>query len=241
MLQYFLYPSPLDYGQDSYIAKPARMRVEDIDYLARVIADSGLAASSSEVKSILERTCAIIQQHLSYGIAVRLGDICTLRPTIRGKFDSADDPFDRSRHKVDVTISVNKRLRKVVQRNARVERVTRNKPMPTLSQYRDVASDTLDTLFTPGRVGQINGCYLKFDRDDPEQGLFLASDELTDPIPLTILQKATDKEIVFENPDLDPSVTSVYFMLKTRPTPAGPLITGKSMPLEVAPLAVTSL
>ncbi len=234
MIHYFLYRSRLNNLAGKYAAQLTGGQNIGTEFLAKVVAESGLTASSSEVRAILDRTREIIIQQLLLGNTVSLEGLCTLRPSIAGTFPRADAPFDASLNHVAVSVTADKRLRKEVRLSARVERVGHARPMPTLVEVRDVATDSRNRVLTPGGIGQLNGDALRFDRADGEQGLFIAAEGMERPLAVTALQKATDKEIVFLTPTLEPAMTSVYLMLRSRRTPDGPLITGKSMTLDVA-------
>ncbi len=190
--------------------------------------------SEGQIAAALEALLAAARLELKSGNSVEVPGLVTLRPTLQGTFDRADDPFEHGRHAIGLAAQIDKRLRKAVTGSAHVEKVAWLPHAPNIAQYRDITSGSINTVITPGGIGQLTGCELAFDREDGEQGLFIAADALAEPLAVTLLAKATDREIVFQTPRLDPAITSVTLMLKRRTRPADPLLTGKSSTLSVA-------
>ncbi|MBN2211131.1 MAG: DUF4469 domain-containing protein [Sedimentisphaerales bacterium] len=234
-LQFYLYQSKLDHAEGRFLARAAKTPVEGIDTIAAEIANSGLAAGKAEVAAVLAQACEVIERRLIAGRAVRLGGICTLRPTIRGSFDGPETAFEHGRHEVAVSIAAGKRLQKAVRTYARVEKVGPQNAAPVIQEYFDVATQSRNTLYTPGGIGQLTGSRLSFNQSDPEQGLFLESVQLAESLRITTFQKVANREIVFLAPALETGVTQVNFLLKRRTRPAGPLLIARGVTLSIAP------
>lgn len=106
-----------------------------------------------------------------YGINTRF---LKVRPTIQGVFKNTDDRFDAARHRIihkarlgNAYSGIGKEIKA-----EKVEPVS-NAPLP--ASFEDVATETINELLTPGGVATLSGMRLKFDRDDPQQGIFLIS------------------------------------------------------------------
>lgn len=239
-LKYFLYRSRMP-GESAgkYLGRLVRQHRIGGRELIKRAAQTAVSMSEGQIAAALDALIATAKLELKSGNSVEVPGLCTLRPTLQGTFESTDEPFEHGKHAIGLAASVDKRLRKAVTSSARVEKVTWLPHAPNLKQYRDITSGSVDTVITSGGIGQLSGCELSFDRMDTEQGLFIAADELAEPLPVTLLAKATDKEIVFQTPLINPAFSDVYLLLKRRTRPTGPLLTGKSSFLTVESKALT--
>lgn len=96
-----------------------------------------------------------------------------LRLTARGLFESYSDRFDARRHRIVAHFQVDPDVQRVVLQQARPERVEADELRPSPRAFHDVASGEGDRVLTPGSIGRLSGDRLKFDPDDPRQGLFI--------------------------------------------------------------------
>ena len=89
-------------SQPSYIARFAQRGILDYDAVLDEVIERGfLSISKPMLKMILEHTLdTMISNTLKDGNSRRLGDYFMLQMEVCGRFDSPDDQFDASRHKL---------------------------------------------------------------------------------------------------------------------------------------------
>ena len=89
-------------SKPSYIARLAQRGTLDYDEVLDEVMERGILNISKPVlRMILEHTLdTMISNTLKDGCSRRLGDYFMLQMEVCGRFDSPDDPFDASRHKL---------------------------------------------------------------------------------------------------------------------------------------------
>jgi hypothetical protein len=130
----------------------------------------------ADVLSFIEDLNRAIESLLLDGL-----NVCTpsanYRVSIRGHFEGPQDSFDPERHQLVARISPGADLKTALKGPIKVSKRPAVPHGPIPLTYTDVLSDTRNQLLTPGGIGQLTGYRLKFDRQDPEQGVFfLATD-----------------------------------------------------------------
>lgn len=128
--------------------------------------------------------------------------------TIKGDFDSEEDRLDFSRNKITATVSVGPVLRREITNDIPMEKQHSIKPKPRLDIYINTHTNDPNTVLTPTYMGRILGDQLRFEIDDPEEGLFLIrqTDEnglITNPEAIRVddISHMTTGEIIFRVPD----------------------------------------
>jgi hypothetical protein len=104
-----------------------------------------------------------------------------------GVYKGAMDSFDSKRHSVKVNINPGTILREAV-RKVKTEKVTVTEPLPHILEVKDVTSDTVNDVITPGGVVQLRGGKLRFLTDQPDNGIFLISEDETEYKLVTIVE-----------------------------------------------------
>ncbi len=92
---------------------------------------------------------------------------------VRGLFESYDDRFDPNRHEFVVNCQADRKTRKIIRLEARPQREHPDEPRPIVRIYTDNFTNLANQVITPGRTGTLQGDKLKFDKDDPRQGIFI--------------------------------------------------------------------
>ena len=85
---------------------------------------------------------------------------------------------------------------------------------PTVEDFKDIASNSMNDTLTPNAVGHITGSSLKINTEDTEQGIFLiASDGTT--IQVSTLIRNKPSEVIF----MIPALASGTYRLEIRNKP----------------------
>lgn len=94
-----------------------------------------------------------------------------VRPSIKGAFDGEEAAFDAKKHDLGASHTSGALLLEKLAK-AKVEKVRARSTLPHLSTYTDRESQTVNTEISPGGMAILAGERLKFDTNDPEQGVF---------------------------------------------------------------------
>jgi hypothetical protein len=87
-------------------------------------------------------------------------------------------------------------------RKIKTEKVTVAESLPHILEVKDVMSDTINDVITPGGVIQLRGSKLKFLADQPDNGIFLMHDNGTEFKVLTIVENKPARLIAVLPADL---------------------------------------
>jgi hypothetical protein len=137
------------------------------------------------------------------------------KATIRGNFVDETDSFDPDRHQIEVSISPGVQCRRAMrQAQAQMQKQETIELLPGLLAFYDVNSGQRNSTVTPGGLGRLTGRRLKFQAEDPNQGIFfVAADPLSGlPLPdangshrVEVIGKNAPSELMFMVPgDLTP-------------------------------------
>jgi hypothetical protein len=130
----------------------------------------GSTVTKAEALSVFEELSLAMENTLKEGNSIKT-DLFKIIPTISGVFANDEDSFDPERHEIRLRINPGLRLRET-ENKITVERTTGIRPQPTPIHFDDYGSETQDDLATAGKTGRITGSLLKFDDNDPLQGVF---------------------------------------------------------------------
>jgi len=160
------------------------------DYLARVVSSStaemedvidrmieqGSTVVKADILSVLEDYHTAIENMVLEGVHV-LTPGANYGASIKGIFNGQDDTFDPSRHQVRASVSPGSRFRKAMDERAQPSKQEAVLPRPSLLEFTDLNSEERNSVLTPGGMGKMVGHRLKFDAEDPAQGIFFLAAE----------------------------------------------------------------
>jgi hypothetical protein len=138
----------------------------------------GSTVTRADILSVLEDRDSAVRTMLLDGDRVKTS-LVSLCVVIKGIFDGPKAPFDASKHQFNVTATPLRALVTWIQGQAAAEQVTTILPEPQPLRFTDVLSGEMDSVITPGSVGNLTGRRLKFDAGDPEQGVFFVAADNT--------------------------------------------------------------
>ena len=120
--------------------------------------------------------------------------------SIRGRFTGTADEYDPARHNVRVLLKPGRAMLPVTRHEFQLEKTWAPVRDPVLDDFQDCTRTGRRGAATPGGGGIITGRNLKYDPDDPEQGIFFIADDGAE-IRANAAIKTRDKEILFQIPD----------------------------------------
>lgn len=210
-INYTLHEYRLPDGAD-YRARVKYRRTVDMDDLLAAMQRSHSHLSEAEIKIVFEAFIETLLPFLLEGNRV-VTPFGVFGITLKGGFDALTDRFNARKHRLKVTLKPSDSLQAAFARRARASKVDRPQPAPTPDDYINLADPSANDMLPPGRMARLVGHYLKFDPDDPEQGIFLQpvvnGRVATDQAPLRIGHVGRNKgtELIFLVPaDLPPGV-----------------------------------
>lgn len=170
MLKYGLFKHHLSSNPDEYkavIQKLEMLKEEDI--LKEMIVPGGVTAT--QAAAVLTAWEGAIEKILKSGRGVKTR-LFEIKPTIRGIFKGIDAMFDPNQNFISFNISPRGFLRKMA-KGIKVKKIMVHTRIPKLYRFVDSASQIHNKVLTAGKVGEIEGEFLKCDPEDEEQGLFI--------------------------------------------------------------------
>jgi hypothetical protein len=123
-----------------------------------------------------------------------------IRVGISGVFTSITDSFDPSRHSIRATLSPGLLLSEKMQK-VRLEKTLQPLPSPVILEFLNINTNTTNSVLTPGGIGQIVGEELKFNPNNPQEGIFFVAADGTET-KVQIIASRTEGKLVFSIPAL---------------------------------------
>lgn len=163
-----------------------------VDELAQRIED----ASSLTVADVLSSVDALtlwIEKVLAQGESVQIERLGTFSLSARGTVDNYDTHL--TPEQLNVVFRPDPALRRYVREHADCEREIPQERAPRPLEFTDVASERRDA-YTSGSIGRLYGSVLKFDPDDPTQGVFFVSEDGSE-IRAAVYSHVTRKQVHF--------------------------------------------
>ncbi|MGQ1892050.1 DNA-binding domain-containing protein [Thermophagus sp. OGC60D27] len=136
--------------------------------------ERGSTVTRPDILSVLEEYKASIRRRIAMGRNVNT-PLFEAYHTISGVFNGLDDTFNRSRHKVKLSMNPGKVLKDAMS-SVEVQRVDIDPATPDIQRVEDLRTHSINEEFSSGDIISIRGSNLKFDESDPDQGVFFIDD-----------------------------------------------------------------
>jgi hypothetical protein len=162
--------------------------------------ERGSTITRADILAVLEERQAAIASLLLEGFNVNTPEV-NYRIGLKGVFTSQTDSFDPSRHNLEASLNPGSYLRQAIRERAQVQKQEAIKPRPNPVEYLDANTNERNSALTPGGMGCLSGHRLKFNPDDPDQGIFLTQlNNGNTPIRVEVVGKNTPAELLFMVP-----------------------------------------
>ena len=171
-IPYNLHKNHLPNGADFYRARVRYNRVVDLDGLIETMDYRGSTLTRADMLAVLEVFHQTLLYLLLEGNKVKT-PFGIYGLMVKGNFEHTLDKFDARRHRLEITAKPGDRLQQEFVRQARAKKKQAIPPRPIPECYRNLAEPEAADILRPGRMAQVTGHRLKFDSDDPKQGIFL--------------------------------------------------------------------
>ena len=159
---------------DIYTACVRRLDPVEMQDLVDHIVAHGSTVGRADILSVLDDYHSTIADLLMLGMSIVTPTTC-YRPGIAGTFTGLGDSFDPARHRLVVRLRGGALLKSKVGNEGRLTKESTEKPRPAPAECLDLASDTTNDVLTPGEGMHLIGRRLRFDRADPDQGVFFVA------------------------------------------------------------------
>ncbi len=169
-LNYALFDNPLTSDPTDFMAVVQNQDSIDLNRLVDDIVAEGTGLTRPQALAYNEKLFQLIEHYAGIGCRVNL-PVASFRASIKGVFINKDDSFDPARHSVVIHVTPGPRIR-AVERTVKTAKVKGASPMPDPQDFTDAATGEKNRTATPGGIAALKGFYLRFDTEDPDQGLF---------------------------------------------------------------------
>ena len=197
-LKYGLADNGLTPDQEDQRAVMYVDEVKTLDELVDEMIGRGSTVTKAEALSVMEEYYDAMTKFLgeSYTITTPAYNIT---PRIRGVFKDKKERYDPNKHRLYLSVKPRARLKEAL-RHIKLEYRKSNGQQPLLEELLDLMSESTNEQLTPGGIAHLNGELLKFDGDDPQQGIFFRSgNQETRVVPKTVARNMP-AELIFMVP-----------------------------------------
>jgi hypothetical protein len=170
MIRYSLTKNTMNPDSNEYIAVVSQWEKTGLDQIIDYMVAEGTGLTRPQALAYFEK----LVQSFEHFIEMRGGvstPLCTVRTTITGVFGDTGDKFDPKRHDIHFRIAPGSRLKELKNR-LQLKKVNSQECTPDPLLFIDSASGTTNQSATPQSIATLRGNNLKFDPDDPAQGIF---------------------------------------------------------------------
>jgi len=176
-INYYLRPNTVSSNPEEYIARIFDMGKCDLDKIIKGMLSRGSTVSEADIIAVFNLFFTEIITEVSEGHNVNL-PIVSIRPSIKGKFNGIKDVYDSSRHTLRLDFRPSLIFRESVKK-VETNKIDRPTKRPMLKKYEDIHSNTINSIITPGGIGQIYGAELKFNIENDDEGIFFVAMDKT--------------------------------------------------------------
>lgn len=157
--------------------KPGDLRAQVINVTSHTQSDMvdrimkiGAGLTRSDIAAVLEAEKQVVAEIISEGGAVNT-ELFNAFPSISGVFDTPDDPFDHTKHKVKINLHPGIVLRSAVSQ-VKPKRIAAVVTGTLITSATDLKTGSVNGTLTPGRDVKLSGVKLKIAGDKSEVGLY---------------------------------------------------------------------
>ncbi|WKN32554.1 DNA-binding domain-containing protein [Porifericola rhodea] len=192
-LKYYLVDNTLTSDPNDFRAVTLSGNSNNMEDIIEMMMHRSVGISKGETTSVIEELFLAMEFLLKRGESITT-PLFKISPVISGVFEDNLEAFDSQKHKIKIKVSAGTRLSKISQ-EVSVERVDAKVSTPIVHTFLDMDSNIKDKMLTSGQPGRVFGSKLKFDANDPQQGIFLThvgsgtetkADFILDNMPKTI-------------------------------------------------------
>ncbi len=157
-------------GAPVYTARVITGEAKQLDDVAEAMCDLNGLLKPAQVRMVLDEMANAVAALIAAGEAVNLGGLITLKPAIKGRWDTDTPDNVATTGEIVVRATAGARIRTVAE-SCPVTRLG-DQTLPTLEEVVDLQSGTSGTLTSEGTF-MVKGTKLVWDNEAEEEGFFL--------------------------------------------------------------------
>lgn len=196
-INYALFPNRLTGEENQYRAVTKLNGSQDLESIIRQMMLQGSTVTEADIRAVLTEAIRAAANMLIQGQRVNFGGLVQLWPGITGKFQGKGDHYDRTRHQIRINTSAGKSIVEEVRRIAEPSKTLSAKPAPILFDFIDNATGAENQSITGGEIGSIVGNRLKFNPEQPDEGIFIINTADLSEVRIAKTQRNKPGELVF--------------------------------------------
>lgn len=197
-------------GEDKYHARVQHTETLYMDDIIDLMAYHGSTVTRADIHAVKEDMLnAIILAVLMGKRVVTPFGIYSL--SVKGTFDSLEDTLDPVRHQVLAAVSASSEIKDAIDNKVSLSKQRAGVRRPSPLNLKNFHKAAAEGELTPSHAARVYGDLLRFDPEDPEQGIFLipAGEEGllngAEPVRMEEVIRSTPSEATFLVPaDLAP-------------------------------------
>lgn len=193
-INYSLLEKPLASGSKTYVPKVHSLDRVGKEALASRITQLGSKLNRSVVMEVLDLLGEAALELLLEGHVLDVAGIVEIHPKMQGVFRGSDDGFDKSRHLLGVDATPSADFISEVRCRAIVVKLDSPNPAPYPVDYYDSGVGAHNGPVTPGVMGTLEGCRLKFNPSASDEGVYFIEAQGNKIVKVTeVLTNSLDK------------------------------------------------
>lgn len=175
MLDYTLFENMLTPDPNDYSAQPVNVRSHDLPAIVQRISARYPGLSPTQILAAISEFFDEVYNITELGETV-VTPIFNTEFSMPGVYNGALDSFDTKRHSVKINLNPGTRLLEAA-RKVKTSKVIVAESLPHILEVKDVVSNTVNELLTPGGIVQIRGSRLKFLQTEDNNGVFFINQQ----------------------------------------------------------------
>lgn len=202
-IQYYLRSNPLPGREGQFMAQVVSVDTVDEEGLVDRVMAEHPTWERAQVVGVIQSLVQTVTGLVSDGYRVNLAGLAQFFPVMTGKFQGADDEYDKARHELGVAAAVGSHLVEEVKAKAVVKKQKPAEHAPSPTIYKENGEQVLAGRAIPGNIGKVLGRRLAFDPRVTDEGVFFVKTEGPKrEIRAQVYAVVQPAEIVFQVPEL---------------------------------------
>lgn len=156
----------------------------------------GSTVTEPDVIAVLKNIERVCTEHLTNGRSVNLG-FCTLRPQVKGNFKKPEESYSNKKHWIEISVAPNLSMEKRVSKFAKVTRINRSNPQPSLKLIKNCSRE--NGKYLAGDLLILKGSKLRFPEREESLGVFFVKKGVEKRV--TEYSNITSSQIGFKIPN----------------------------------------
>ena len=188
----------------AFVAQVYGYKTVTRDQLVNLMTNANTTVSRQDILVVLDLLDNAVREQLLNGHRVMTG-LFNARVSIKGGFESARTDFTPDVHRVQVSMTADRDLKRFLSRNARLEKVRLKPRLPEVDSVYDFTTDTVNGSLTRGHLAELKGHNLFLNGADPALGIYLVREGSHDGVKIETVNRRTSGTVLFTVPGKIPA------------------------------------